>query len=85
VADTASTDRQAVDRRRIALIEPGSADPPRRHQGEGAHGSCQYTGKEGQTSRQRRGDGVLHGLRATLGPPWSKDHRMALAATILAG
>jgi hypothetical protein len=28
---------------------------------------------------------VLHGPRATLGPPWTKDHRMALAATILAG
>jgi hypothetical protein len=28
---------------------------------------------------------VLHGPRATLGPPWSKDHRMALAATIVAG
>ena len=27
---------------------------------------------------------VLHGPRATLGPPWSKDHRTALAATILA-
>jgi hypothetical protein len=27
---------------------------------------------------------VLHGPRAALGPPWSKDHRMALAATILA-
>jgi hypothetical protein len=26
---------------------------------------------------------VLHSPRATLGPPWSKDHRMALAATIL--
>ena len=26
---------------------------------------------------------VLHGPRATLGPPWSKDHRMALAATIV--
>jgi hypothetical protein len=26
---------------------------------------------------------VLHGPRATLGPPWSKDHRMALAATVL--
>ena len=25
---------------------------------------------------------VLHGPRATLGPPWAKDHRMALAATI---
>lgn len=27
---------------------------------------------------------VLHGPRAALGPPWTKDHRMALAATILA-
>ena len=29
-----------------------------------------------------RADEVLHGPRATLGPPWPKDHRMALAATI---
>lgn len=27
---------------------------------------------------------VLHGPRAALGPPWSKDHRVALAATIVA-
>ena len=32
-----------------------------------------------------RAEEVLHGPRATLGPPWSKDHRMALAATVLAG
>ncbi len=32
----------------------------------------------------RRADEVLRGPRATLGPPWSKDHRMALAATIVA-
>jgi hypothetical protein len=31
-----------------------------------------------------RSDEVLHGPRATLGPPWTKDHRMALAATIVA-
>jgi hypothetical protein len=31
-----------------------------------------------------RADAVLRGPRATLGPPWSKDHRIALAATILA-
>ena len=31
-----------------------------------------------------RANDVLHGPRATLGPPWSKDHRMALAATIVA-
>ena len=30
-----------------------------------------------------RADEVLHGPRSTLGPPWSKDHRMALAATIV--
>jgi hypothetical protein len=30
-----------------------------------------------------RADEVLHGPQATLGPPWSKDHRLALAATIL--
>jgi hypothetical protein len=32
-----------------------------------------------------RADEVLLGPRATMGPPWTKDHRMALAATILAG
>jgi hypothetical protein len=29
-----------------------------------------------------RAEEVLHGPRAKLGPPWSKDHRLALAATI---
>ena len=32
-----------------------------------------------------RADEVLQGPRATLGPPWGKDHRTALAATIVAG
>jgi len=32
----------------------------------------------------KRADEVLNGPRALLGPPWTKDHRMALAATILA-
>jgi hypothetical protein len=32
-----------------------------------------------------RADDVLHGPRATLGPPWTKDHRIALAATIVGG
>lgn len=31
-----------------------------------------------------RADAVLHGPRTALGPPWSKDHRMALAATVVA-
>jgi hypothetical protein len=41
---------------------------------------------EGQAARilGQRAHAVLHGPRATLGPPWTKDHRMALAATIMA-
>ena len=41
---------------------------------------------EGQAAKilgERAGD-VLHQPRATLGPPWTKDHRIALAATIVA-
>lgn len=32
-----------------------------------------------------RADEVLQGPRARLGPPWAKDHRVALAATVVAG
>jgi hypothetical protein len=32
-----------------------------------------------------RAEEVLDGPRARLGPPWTKDHRVALAAAILAG
>jgi hypothetical protein len=32
-----------------------------------------------------RAEAVLHGPRACIGPPWTKDHRVALAATIMAG
>ena len=32
-----------------------------------------------------RANEVLEGPRATLGPPWTRDHRVALAATIVAG
>ena len=32
----------------------------------------------------RRANEVLRGPRARLGPPWTKDHRIALAATVLA-
>jgi hypothetical protein len=31
-----------------------------------------------------RADHVLRGPRATLGPPWTRDHRIALAATVVA-
>jgi hypothetical protein len=32
-----------------------------------------------------RAEEVLQGPRATMGPPWTKDHRNALAATIVGG
>jgi hypothetical protein len=32
-----------------------------------------------------RADNVLHSPRAMLGPPWTKDHRTAFAAAIVAG
>ena len=32
-----------------------------------------------------RADEILYGPRSALGPPWTKDHRVALAATIVAG
>jgi hypothetical protein len=32
-----------------------------------------------------RAEEILRGPRARLGPPWAKDHRMALAATVMAG
>jgi hypothetical protein len=32
-----------------------------------------------------RADEVLEGPRAALGPPWTHDHRVALAATVVAG
>lgn len=33
----------------------------------------------------QRADDVQQGPRARLGPPWTKDHRVALAATVIAG
>ena len=41
---------------------------------------------EGQAARllAERADEVLHGPRARIGPPWTKDHRIAFAATIVA-
>jgi hypothetical protein len=42
-------------------------------------------GVEDQATRflGERANEVLRGPRAALGPPWSKDHRMALAATVV--
>jgi hypothetical protein len=41
---------------------------------------------EGQAARMLdgRAEAVLRGPRAALGPPWTRDHRIALAATIVA-
>jgi hypothetical protein len=36
------------------------------------------------TMLAERADEVLEGPRATMGPPWTKDHRVALAAAIVA-
>lgn len=48
-----------------------------------------YDAKEvvGQAARMlaERAEEVLEGPRARLGPPWTKDHRTALAATIVGG
>jgi hypothetical protein len=45
------------------------------------------SGVESEASRllAGRADEVLYGPRKRLGAPWTKDHRMALAATIVAG
>ena len=40
-------------------------------------------GQAGSMLAERAAE-VLHGPRAALGPPWTKDHRVALAATVVA-
>jgi hypothetical protein len=49
---------------------------------------CRYSAKDVENEAVQilgaRAKDVLYGPRATLGPPWSKDHRIALAATIVA-
>ena len=164
VAVTASDDHEVVDRRRIELVEPGTAAAPIHHEGaaldddacaalvaevrasarrataasldalprpitslslrawpddfpddlatlrrppyEARADSVMYRQVLAELARERgwqvctfdagdverraaavlgsRADEVLHGPRDRLGPPWSKDHRMALAATVLA-
>jgi hypothetical protein len=52
-------------------------------------GVCFYDAKTVETQAAEvlgaRAEEVLHGPRAALGAPWGKDHRVALAATIVAG
>jgi hypothetical protein len=49
----------------------------------------QYEAKDAEARAAERlgalADEVLHGPRRALGAPWAKDHRVALAATVLAG
>jgi len=56
-----------------------------RHRGWDVHFyDAKHVENEATTILGKRAGEVLHGPRKTLGPPWSKDHRMALAATIVA-
>ncbi|MGZ4312375.1 MAG: hypothetical protein ACXVR1_09760 [Solirubrobacteraceae bacterium] len=84
---TSCADHEVVDRRRIELIEPGLSAAPIHY--ESAREVLVYDAKAvvGQAARMLAGraDEVLQGPRATLGPPWTKDDRTALAATIVAG
>jgi hypothetical protein len=41
--------------------------------------------EQARTVLGARAAAVLDGPRAALGPPWTKDHRVALAATVVAG
>jgi hypothetical protein len=83
VAVTASEDHEVVDRRRIELIELAELA---RARGWEVH---LYDAKAviDQALRRlgdRAADDVLERPRERLGPPWTKDHRTALAATIVA-
>jgi hypothetical protein len=54
-----------------------------RHRGWTVHHYDKNVEKEAARILGERADAILNGARSTLGPPWTKDHRMALAATIL--
>ena len=47
--------------------------------------TAKYVEDQAANRLAERADEVLRGPRSRLGPPWAKDHRMALAATIVAG
>ena len=88
VAVTASVDHTVAGRRRIELIEPGVASAPIHHEGkplDDAATAALVAQVRATSPLAEHADEVLFGPRATMGPPWTKDHRMALAATILAG
>ena len=79
------TSRPVREPRRLRHVPPGAGRPrPRSRLGRPP---LRRQGRGGQAADwlAERADEVLLGPRATLGPPWAKDHRMALAATIIAG
>jgi hypothetical protein len=94
--DVASTAR-LVAKVRASVVRAASAAPDaimyREVLSELAHdrgwGVHLYDAKAVESQAVRllaeRADEVLRGPRATLGPPWEKDHRVALAATIVGG
>jgi hypothetical protein len=49
------------------------------HHYDARHVEAEAAGVLGERAHE-----VLHGPRATWGPPWTKDHRQALAATVVA-
>jgi hypothetical protein len=65
---------------RHALAELAHARGWEVHCYDAKHVEAQAAGLLGE-----RAEAVLGGPRATLGPPWTKDHRVALAATVVAG
>jgi hypothetical protein len=78
VAVTARSDHRVVDRRRMELIELGRAHGWQIHRYNAKHVEDEAIRVLGECAAD-----ALHGPRSTLGPPWSKDHRIALAATIV--
>ncbi|HEX3707688.1 MAG TPA: hypothetical protein VHV76_13770 [Mycobacteriales bacterium] len=64
---------------RQVLAELGHARGWRIHQYDAKRVEAEAVGLVGEG-----GEGILHRPRAVLGAPWSKDHRVALAAAIVA-
>ncbi|MFI6633131.1 hypothetical protein ACIBI7_29985 [Nonomuraea fuscirosea] len=95
VAVTASAGHRVVDRRRIELVEPGVPAAPVHHDGKPLDdGAFSALMARVRASALRATAVSLDELAAALpgparscaalGPPWTKDHRTALAATVLA-
>lgn len=78
VAVSAAADHRVLDRRRLLLVEPGVTAAP-------IHYDAKHVEREAASLLGEQADEILHGPRTELGPPWTKDHRVALAATIVAG